>query len=304
MLLVACATAQHRQLEGNNAGQAPELTVADEEKMAQEVLPEMQKDYPPIPNQDLQLYVNSLGTKLVRANALENNPYHFSFTVVGVNQVNAFALPAGTIFVTAPLIATAESEAELAGVLGHEIGHVKARHAAERIAKERHDSGSWLFGAGGGLLGAAAGFGLGKLVCRKGDTKCLVAATGLGAAAGVGGGLLVKKYLFMANSREDEMEADRIGFKTSVKSGYHKEHVGDFYAKLLKMEQDHKKNNVPIVSALSDALSTHPPSAERVKQMHELAQHTASDNRRITNTKEFDRIRKIAQKWVADNQAG
>jgi predicted Zn-dependent protease len=302
LLMVACATS-HRNLEGDNTGQVPELTVEEEEIMAQEVLPEMQRDYPPVPNQDLQLYVNSLGTKIVRANHLENHPYHFSFTVVGVNQVNAFALPAGTIFVTAPLIATAESEAELAGVLGHEIGHVKARHAAERIAKQRREAGnSWLFGAGGGLLGAVAGFGIGKLVCAKNDSKCLVAATSLGAAAGVGGGLLVQKYVFMANSREDELEADRIGFRTAVGTGYHKEHVGDFYAKLLKVEQEHKKSKIPIISALSDAMNTHPPSAERVKQMHEMSSQTANPLHAVTSTKKFDRIRKIAQKWVADNQ--
>ena len=300
MLMAACATASHRQLEGNNAGQAPELSVSDEERMTQKVLPEMQKDYPPVPNQDLQLYVNNLGSKIVRANGLQDNPYHYNFTVVGVNQINAFALPAGTIFVTAPLIAEAESEAELAGVIGHEIGHVKARHAAERIAAENSGK-SWLFGAGGGLLGAAAGFGLGKLMCRKDDKKCLVTATGLGAAAGVGGALLVQKYFFMANSREDEMEADRIGYKASVHSGYHKEHVGDFYARLLRMEQENRKNNVPIVSALADAMSTHPPSVERVKQVREMAAQTANPLHAITSTKEFERVRKIAKKWMADN---
>ncbi|MCO5143289.1 MAG: M48 family metalloprotease [Oligoflexia bacterium] len=300
LLLAACATTQqHRQREGDNTGQETELTIEDERKMTQEVLPEMQKDYPMFQNQDMQLYVRSLGSKIVRANGLEGHPYNYNFTVVGVNQVNAFALPAGTVFVTAPLIAMADSEAELAGVIGHEVGHIKARHTAERMEKaKKEQSKGLLLGAGGGLLGAVAGFGLGKLLCAKNDKKCLMKATGIGAAAGIGGGLLIQKYYFMANSREDEMEADRIGFRTSVASGYHKDHVGAFYSKLLKMEQQHKSSNVPLLSGLSDALSTHPPSVERVQQMNQMASHDPAKKNAIVSTKNFDRMKAIAQNWV------
>ncbi len=64
---------------------------------------------------------------------LRGNPDNYHVTVVDVATVNAFALPAGQVFVTAPLIALAASEAELAGVIGHEVGHVMARHTAERM---------------------------------------------------------------------------------------------------------------------------------------------------------------------------
>ena len=92
-----------------------------------------------------------------------------------------------------------------------------------------------------------------------------------GAAAGASGGLLIQKYKFMANSREDEMEADRIGFRTAVRAGYSQDHVGSFYAKLLKMEEARQGSGTSILQSFADALSTHPPSRERVAQMGQLA---------------------------------
>jgi len=300
-LLAACANVpKTRYREGNNVQTV--LTPEEERKLTQEVLADMKKDYPALNNADAQNYLTSLGNKITRANSLEGHPYNYNFTLVGVKQVNAFALPAGTVFVTAPLIAMADTEAELAGVVGHEIGHVKAKHAAQRMERAKAEQGkSLLYGAGGGILGGAFGFGLGKLLCKKDDKSCLVKATGLGAAAGVGGGLLIQKYYFMANSREDEMEADRIGYKTAVSAGFDKNHAGSFYAKLLKMEQEHKQKNMPLVGSLNDALSTHPPSQERVKQINELAQTTKQSGRVVLSSKEFERVKKIAQEWVKAN---
>lgn len=274
-LLAACAsTPKTRYREGDNAGQEVALTVTDERKMTAEVLPKMRKDYPALQEPQMQRYISGIGQKIVTANGLNGNPYNYTFTVVDVNYVNAFALPAGTVFVTTPLIAMADSEAELAGVIGHEIGHIKARHSAERLfAAQKEQKKSWLYGVGGGLVGAALGYGVGTLVCPPRDQKCLTRAAAYGGAAGVGGGLLIQKYSFMANSREDEMEADRIGFRTSTKAGYDKDYVGRFYAKLLKMEEDRKGGaSSGIAASFADAMSTHPPSRERVEQMKEMAQ--------------------------------
>lgn len=303
LLMAACATGDmHRTREGN--GVVTALTVDDEQKMSKELLPEIQKDYPAVQNAELQLYVKSVGAKLAKANSLEGHPYNYNFTAVGVHQVNAFALPAGTIFVTAPLLAMTDSEAELAGVLGHEIGHVKAKHAAQRIDRAKSESNkSWLYGAGGGVLGGAVGFGLGKLLCSEGDKTCLATATTLGAAAGIGGGLLIQKYNFMANTREDEMEADRIGFKAALAAGYDKDKVGSFYTKLLQIEQDSKNNHAPVLSGLTDALATHPPSIERVAQIEELSSSAPSSKNAISVTKKFEHAKKIAQEWVKNNPA-
>ena len=296
LLLTACATVDKNQRlrEGDNSGQDIPITPDEERKMTQEVLPQMQKDYPASTNPELQGYIRDLGRKIAQSNGLEGNPYNYQFTVVDVNMVNAFALPAGVVYVTMPLIAMADTEAELAGVVGHEIGHIKARHSAERMAKAKAEqSKSWKYAVGGGLLGAALGYGVGRLACKSEDNDCLSKATQLGAAAGAGGGLLIQKYAFMANSREDEMEADRVGFKTSVQAGYNKDEVGRFYSKLLKMEENHKSNGGQLLKGLTDALSTHPPSRERVQQMEEMAGSTKASPRAVTSTAEFDRVRKI-----------
>lgn len=297
LLMSACATSGSRLREGDNSGQDTEMTVDDERRMTKEALPAIKKDYPAMQDPELQKYVSSVGHRLVTASALEAHPYNYSFTVVNVPYVNAFALPAGTIFVTLPLVAMAETEAELAGVMGHEVGHVIARHTAERIEAEKKASSSWVYALGGGVLGGAAGFGLGKLVCPPNDNACVGKAAALGAAAGAGGGLLVQKYKFMANSREDEMEADRIGFKTSVRAGYNSLKVGDFYNKLQKMDED-KGNGVPMMASLSDALATHPPSKERVEQMQQLALQNPAPPKAIVTSIEFDRIRKKAAAFV------
>lgn len=296
LIMASCATPEKtRMREGDNSGQATELSFEDEKRMTNEVMPQMRKDYPALNNSSMQNYISDLGQKVVRANNLIGNPYQYTFTVVDVNQVNAFALPAGTVFVTAPLIAMADSEAELAGVIGHEVGHIQARHTAERMEKaKREQSSSWKYAAGGGLLGGLLGYGLGKLACKQGDDACIRKATETGAVGGLAGGMLVQKYKFMANSREDEMEADRIGFKTSLNAGYSKDHVGLFYEKLLKMEQQ-SGGNEGMLKSLSDAMSTHPPSKERVAQMTEMAQRASNKSNAIVSTNDFARMRQLAQ---------
>lgn len=298
LLLAACATVpKTRYREGDNTGQASALTVDEERKMTSELIPKMRKDYPPLQDPPMQDYIKGLGRKIIGQNRLEGKPYHYNFTIVDVNYVNAFALPAGTVFVTTPLLAMADSEAELAGVVGHEIGHVKARHSAERMFKARKaKKKSWLYTLGGGLTGAALGYGLGRLICPPKDKECLAKAVTYGGSAGVGGGLLIQKYGFMANSREDEMEADRVGFRVSTKAGYHKDYVGRFYSKLLKMEEDRKKNRKGIMVAFTDALSTHPPSRERVQQMNEMAGEVHGKGQ--VSGRHFDRIREKAKKIV------
>lgn len=297
IFLSSCATTSDRYREGDNRGQATDITVQDEIKMTREILPEMRKQYPPVRDPALQAYVSSIGRKLVRASNLEGRPYHYNFTVVDVGYVNAFALPAGTVFVTAPLIAMANSEAELAGVIGHEIGHIMARHTAERMDRQKKGrTKSILYSVFGGIAGGAAGYGAGKLLCKKGDKKCLAKATLAGGAVGVGGSLLIQKYRFMQNSQEDEMEADRIGFKIATKAGYSKDHVGKFYENLLKMEKQHGGNkNSGFMKSLADAMSTHPPSENRVRQMNQMAAGAPGSGRATVSTRGFTSAkRKVA----------
>ena len=295
LLMAACASRQKtRYREGDNTGQAAALTPAEEAKMTREVLPKMRKDYPPVRDPAMQKYIAGLGQKIVRANNLGGKPYNYNFSVVDVGYVNAFALPAGTVMVTTPLIAMADSEAELAGVVGHEIGHVQARHTAERMYQaKKAESKSWLYGLGGAAVGAAVGFGIGKMVCPPKDKQCLTKAATYGGGAGALGGLLIQKYAFMQNSQEDELEADRIGFRTSVQAGYDKNHVGKFYEKLLVMEQK-RQGGGQVLAAFADALSTHPPSRQRVAQMKEMAAEARGKGE--VSGPAFERMRTKAQR--------
>jgi len=287
----------NRQREGDNSGQETELSVKDEEKMTQEYLPEMLKEYPPHPNQYAQSYLNNLGQKIVQDNGWQQNPYRYNFRLVQTDQINAFALPAGEVFVTAPLLRMSENEAELVGVLGHEVGHVRARHTAERMdsAKKEQAKGV-LFAIGGGLIGGALGFALGKKICRQDDKDCLHRIALYGGLAGAGGGLLIQKFAFMANSREDEMEADRIGMRAGVGAGYNPEKVGSFYEKLLEMEKKHKKGGSnALLAPFADALSTHPPGEERVAQMRQMSREIMPTLRSATKitSPEFEKVKKL-----------
>ncbi|PIK15586.1 M48 family metalloprotease [Halobacteriovorax sp. JY17] len=294
MILASCATgSKHRMREGDNTGQETSLSFSDERQMTKEYLPQMEKEYPSVSNSYAQSYIRNLGAKITSANGLEGHPYNYHFRVVNSKMVNAFALPAGEVFVTAPLIKMASSEAELAGVLGHEIGHIKARHTAERIeAEKKSKTKNLLFGIGGAILGGAAGYGLGKALCKKGDRECIQRIALYGGAAGVGGALLIQKFGFMANSREDEMEADRIGFSTSLAAGYDANHIGKFYEKLLVMEKQYQRNSNGISKKFADALSTHPPSIERVRQMNEMSQEV-SGRGGIINSKSFLKVQTL-----------
>lgn len=136
--------------------------------------------------------VQRVGEELVRKSFAAKSPYKFSFHVLAdPKTVNAFALPGGPVFITEGLLRQLKTEAELAGVLGHEIGHVIARHSSERLAKQQLTQG---------LVGA--------LVVGSGDYT----------TAQIGqmvGGMINMKY-----GREDELESDALGIRIMAEAGY------------------------------------------------------------------------------------
>jgi beta-barrel assembly-enhancing protease len=136
--------------------------------------------------------VQRVGEHLVRQSVAAKSPYKFSFHVLAdPKTVNAFALPGGPVFITEGLLRLLKSEAELAGVLGHEIGHVIARHSSERLAKQQLTQG---------LLGA--------LVVGSGDfTTAQI-------------GQVVGSMINMSYGREDEIESDALGIRIMTEAGY------------------------------------------------------------------------------------
>lgn len=140
-------------------------------------------------NQKIQNYVNDIGQKMAKYS--ERQDVQYRFTVLDSPIVNAFALPGGYVYVTRGTLAVANSEAELAAVLGHEIGHVAARHQAARYSQ------GVLTQLGASVLGAAIG------------------VPAVSQAIGVGNNLYMSSY-----SRDQETQADQLGVRYLSRSGY------------------------------------------------------------------------------------
>ncbi len=141
------------------------------------------------PDQKYQAFVDMVGNKLVQNSIARETPYKYEFHLLRDDQtINAFALPGGQIFITYALFSKLENEDQLAGILGHEIGHVLGRHSAERIAETEF----WRTISMGASVGADAG----------------------GLVNGIGQQTLLK------NGRGDELESDDLGVMMMMKSGY------------------------------------------------------------------------------------
>lgn len=132
------------------------LTVADEIAIGLQSAPQMAEEFGGLhPDMKAQAFVKEVGNKVVSKSSAASTPYKYNFYLLAdPNTVNAFALPGGQIFITAALFSRLENEDQLAGVLGHEIGHVVARHSAERMAVEQRNQGlvsGVMIGAGGDM---------------------------------------------------------------------------------------------------------------------------------------------------------
>jgi len=149
------------------------------------------------PSSTVQGAVETLGGQLVQRGGLAGTGYRFRFRVLADRRtVNAFALPGGPVFITRALYDRLQDEAQLAGVLGHEIGHVVGRHAAEQIAQ------SQLFQGLAGAIGVAASDEYGR-----GQQAAVLAQ-------------VVSQLIQLRYGREDELEADRLGVRFVADAGY------------------------------------------------------------------------------------
>lgn len=170
---------------------------------------EVLQEYGRVDNKQLQDYVNRVGKQLAAKSHRPNLDWHF--TVVDSPQVNAFALPGGYVYITRGIMAYLNSEAELAGVVGHEIGHVTARHGV------RQQSTATVVGLGA-ILGSILVPGLNN---RAGSS--LLRAIGQSLVAGYG--------------REHELEADRLGAEYLAKTGYNPQAMVEVIGVLKNQEQ-------------------------------------------------------------------
>lgn len=188
-------------------------------------------DYGLIQDAALSAYVSGVGASLARITHRRQMPYRFA--VVNATYVNAYAFPGGSIAITRGILAEMDNEAELAGLLGHELGHVNARHTAARMSKSKI-LGTLVGGAS--LLAGTASESLGNLA---------------GTVGGLGASLYLAQY-----SREDERQADELGMEYMVGAGYSPQGMVGLMDVLRSMSRRQP-------SAIEAMFSSHPMSTER-----------------------------------------
>jgi beta-barrel assembly-enhancing protease len=188
-------------------------------------------DYGPIQDESLNRYIDQAGKRMAAFTHRPSMPY--SFRGVNATYVNAYAFPGGSIACTRGILLALESEAELAALLGHEMGHVNARHTAERMSK-----GMLIQATVGGLATVAGTQGalLGDMVSGLGN---------------IGAGALLAKY-----SRDNERQADALGMDYMYRSGYNTEGMIGLMDVLRSLSKDKP-------GAIELMFSTHPMSDER-----------------------------------------
>jgi predicted Zn-dependent protease len=210
------------------------MSEAQEIQLGQEMDAQIRAEMGVYENAELQQYVNTIGQRLARASERPNLPWHF--TVVDEPAVNAFALPGGYIYLTRGILPFLDDEAQLAGVLGHEIGHVTARHSAQQYTKA-----------------TSAGVGLTLLSIFVPEARPLqgAAETALGV-------------LFLKHGRDDERQADQLGVQYTAKTGWDPIGVAGMLQTLARLDEAAgSRRGVP------NWLSTHPAPADRVAEVQE-----------------------------------
>jgi Zn-dependent protease with chaperone function len=158
-------------------------------------------------------YIRQLGRKLVDTIPPQNS-WPFEFHVVAQKEINAFALPGGPMFVNIGTITAAANEAQLAGVMGHEMSHVYMQHSAKQAGKA--ETTGLLAGIAGAVLGGTVGEKAGGMVGQLGQMGIQMGAQGL-----------MMKY-----SRSDESQADAVGTMILYKAGYNPQAMADFFKTL------------------------------------------------------------------------
>lgn len=212
-------------------------------QMGSEADPAVISEYGLYANQEVQRYVDGVGQRLGKVSHLPTLTWHFR--VLDSPVVNAFAIPGGYIYITRGILAYLSSEAQLAGVLGHEIGHVTARHSAQQITRQQI--------AGIGVLAGAV---------------FVSAFRPYSGIAQQGLGLLFLKY-----SRDNETQADELGVGYATKAGYDPREIPATYATL-------KRIGERAGSTLPSFLSTHPDPGDREIRTTQLSSAAAASAHR------------------------
>jgi predicted Zn-dependent protease len=216
-----------------------EFTIEDEKKLGKEFYDKMNEHQLIYKNKDLNDYITKIGNLILAQT--QKAPFEFHFSIVDSDAINAFATPGGYIYINKGLILVSENEAELAGVMAHEIGHANGRHVASLIEKSQKLNISTLAAI---IAGAFLGGG--------GQATAAIAAFSV-----AGSSSLTLKFM-----REHEEEADRLGLSYLVSAGYYPLAMVDFL-KIMKQYEFLSKT-------MPSYLQTHPGTDDRIYYMDSL----------------------------------
>jgi predicted Zn-dependent protease len=226
------------------------MSEAQEVQIGQQQDVEVRREMGVYNDRALQEYVSTLGMKLAQVSERPNLPWHF--TVVDVPAINAFALPGGYIYITRGILPFLDDEAQLAGVLGHEIGHVTARHAAQQYSR---------------ATGAQLGLILGSIFVPQTRPFAQLGESGLG-------------LLFLKYGRDDEEQADTLGVKYASGAGWDPAGVPQMLTTLARIEEASDNKGVP------NWLSTHPAPVDRVQKVQTAVQQAEAGAGRFTTDRD------------------
>jgi predicted Zn-dependent protease len=202
----------------------------------------------------LDNYVNQVGQKVASISDRKDIQYHFK--VLESPEINAFACPGGFIYVYTGLLKVMDNEAQLAGVLGHEIGHVVARHSVKRLQQ---------------VLGLQV-----LLSLTLGESSELTQK-----AVGTGITLIMQGY-----SRQNEFEADYDGTLYMTKAGYNPEGMLQLFEKFKAMEKERKS------TFIDELLASHPPTPERITKVEgETKSLNLTDKRLVLGQESYQKIK-------------
>ncbi|MEE4607482.1 MAG: M48 family metalloprotease [Desulfobacteraceae bacterium] len=224
---------------------AQAITVQEEEELAREFMNVVLRHYNIVREPLVTDYLNHIGGRLLEA--LPPQPFEYHFYMLEDPSYNAFATPAGHIFINSGLVAALTSEDQLAGIIGHEIAHVLCRHISQKIERSKKISAVTLAGAIAGILLGSAG-------------------AGEAAGALTMGSLAAGQSLVLSYSREDERQADQLGLRNLGKAGYRGEGLLEGL-RTIRSRQWYGSEQIPTY------LLTHPGVEERMAYIDNWIHH-------------------------------
>jgi beta-barrel assembly-enhancing protease len=269
-LPLSVSPAQTRLPElGDSAGAL--VTLAQERRLGSDAMRELRAVGAVLNDPEVNAYLNDLGRRILTANS--DIRQSFEFFAVGDNSINAFAMPGGYIGINMGLVLLTQTESELAAVLAHEIAHVTQRHYARQLDDQRKNS--WM---------SIAGLAAAILAARSGNGDAVQGAI-LGSQAAA-----VQSYLNF--SRDNEREADRIGFQYLLRAGFDTGAMGSFMERLSKATTLNDTSGVP------GYLRTHPMTIDRVGEARALAGNVPP--RLARENSDYHYVRALLRSYVGE----